>query len=112
MNDSQILTESQLDAALAEQRSQRIAKLRRRVRFPFHWILVAVAVGVIFDVAAYFVDRHSASLVGAFSLIAVGIFGYASHGKRRLRAQLELERAFEAEARLPPNKQLQRTGHG
>lgn len=94
MDETQITTVAQLDAALAAQHDQRIARLRRIATLPFHWFLVLPFLGIVFNVGAYVVDRHASSLVNTFLMVFIGISCYGSARKKKLQAQAELEKAL------------------
>lgn len=91
LDDTQINTVAQLDAALAAHREQRIEELRRVVTFPFHWLLLLALLGAALNLGAYIVDRRISSLVNALLMAAMGLSFYYSVREKRQRAQAELE---------------------
>jgi hypothetical protein len=97
MDDTRINTVAQLDAALAAQREQRIAKLRRVATLPFHWLLLLALLGTAFNLGAYIMDRQTSSLVNALLMAAMGLSFYYSVREKRLRAQTELENELQGQ---------------
>ena len=105
MNESQITTAAQLDAAIEEQRAAKIAALRRKATRTGYavWIvlaLVVVEIGLV--LATYLVDRHVPPvahigiLVGIASSVAVG------DAARRRRAREDLGKALKSQAKRSP----------
>jgi hypothetical protein len=92
MDDTHITTADQLDAALAAQRSERLAKLRRKATSRHFWLEAVVAGGVLINLWGYLLDRHPSAISNIFILIVVGVFGRVSVNKRRHEAALALAR--------------------
>lgn len=92
MDDTHITTTDQLDAALAAQRSERLAKLRRRATSRHFWLEAVVAGGVLVNLWAYLLDRHPSAISNMFILIVVGVFGRVALNSKRREAAIALAR--------------------
>ena len=95
MDDTQITTADQLDAALAAQRSNRLAKLRRNATSRHLWLEAAVAGGVLINLWAYLVGRHPSAITDICMLVFVGVLGRVSLNKRRHEAAIALAREVQ-----------------
>jgi cell division septal protein FtsQ len=107
MDDSQITTPAQLDDALAVQRENRIAKLRRRASFRATWVLLFLAVGVAFNLWVYAIERHYSSLANILVYVLLALSSYAGIRKSRLQASIDLEKELAAQQLSPPDSHRQ-----
>lgn len=98
MDDTQITTEAQLDAALAAQRARRIESLRRQTNRSYVWLMLMPAVAIGCFLIAYLEDRHWASVSGIGVMLLSIFFGYIQLRKQRETAANELAREFRNRA--------------
>lgn len=115
MNDQQITTLQQLDAALAAQRADKVASLQRQANTIGYqvWVglsFLVLAVGLVF--AAYYYDGHLSPLPYLGGMFAGGGSVLGADAARRRRARRELEKELRFQAQQSPDSSLERSRVG
>jgi Flp pilus assembly protein TadB len=95
--ESTIDTAARLDAALAIQRSLRIAELQRRVAAKSRWPYALAGLALIMQLAALAADHLAHPSIAVMCVAPAGIV-FTVVAARRRRAQRELSRYFRNQA--------------
>jgi len=96
MDDSQIATAGQFEAALAEQRAHRKQKLVRLTKpgKRLLWVDSAFGVATLLFILAYIQDRHWSSLSSLFAIALVVVVTHVQVAKKRREAERLLKEEF------------------
>jgi hypothetical protein len=90
MDDSQITSPAQLDAALASQRLKKIESLERRTKLKFFWFALIPAAAIACYIYAYVTERRWTSIAGIGMMLLSMLAGYFQLRKQREDAANEL----------------------
>lgn len=97
LDQSGINTAAQLDAALAIQRSKRIAELQQRMANRNNWPYALLVLAFLMQMGALAVDHLAQPSIAAASLLPAFCFVLASRASRRRYAQRQLDTYLRTE---------------
>jgi hypothetical protein len=92
-----INTAAQLDAALAIQRSKRIAELQQRMTNRNYWPYALLVLAFLMQMGAFAVDHLAHPSIAATGLLPAFCFVLASRASRRRYAQRQLDTYLRSE---------------
>lgn len=107
MDDAQITTEAELDAALSAQRAKKIDGLKRKARMSYFWFMLLPLIAIACFVVAYVTDRKWVTLSGIGVLVLSTITGYFQMRELREAAAADLAAKLRKNAQLPSSNSLQ-----
>jgi hypothetical protein len=87
----EIHTAQELDAALAAQRSMRIAELRRRLTNRNYWSFALFALAFLLQMTAYAVDHFAHASIAAITILPGLFIAVTARASRRRDAQRRLD---------------------
>jgi hypothetical protein len=91
LDESSIATAAQLDAAMAIQRSMRIAELRRRMTDINYWSYALLGLAFLLQIVALAVDHNAHPSIAVIGFVPAFFIVLTAHASRRRYAQRQLE---------------------
>ncbi len=100
-DENRIRTAGQLDAALATQRSMRIAELQRRIANRSYWSYALFSMAFLMQMTALAVDHFAHPSIAIITILPAFFTVLAARAARRRAAQRQLETFFRSEPSQP-----------
>jgi hypothetical protein len=97
LDQSSIDTATQLDAAMAIQRSMRIAELQRRMTDENYWSYALLGLAFLMQMAALAVDHLAHPSIAGISIVPAVFIVMAARASRRRYAQRQLDTYLRSE---------------
>jgi hypothetical protein len=100
-DESAITDPAQLDAAMAIQRSNRIAELRRRTTKQNYWVYALFGIALLAQMAALAVDHFAHPSISAVSILPAVSVVLTRQASRRRYAKRELDACVRKHSSMP-----------
>jgi hypothetical protein len=97
LDESAIDTAAQLDAAIAIQRSIRIAELQRRMTDKNYWSYALLGLAFVMQIAALAVDHLTHPSIAAINILPAFFIVFTSRASRRKYVQRQLDTCLRSE---------------
>ena len=101
IDESAITDPAQLDAAIAIQRSNRIAELQRRTTKKNYWPYALLGIALLAQMAALAVDRFAHPSITAISILPALSVVFTRQASRRRYAKRELDADMRKHSSVP-----------